>query len=63
MFVFSININLIYSVDRIMKFNRAEPTLAKEIIFLRQFQLTSIHNTTPYIPPRLDSRIESSFSD
>ena len=62
------NINFIYSVDRIMDFNRAEPTCYRTYFpYPSQARFYKIslftHNTTLYIHPRLDSRIGPRFSD
>ena len=57
------HINFIYSVDRIIDFDRAEPTCYRSI--LRQFRLTKcsffIHINTPNIHPRLDLNLELFF--
>ena len=58
------NINFIYSVDSIMDFN-----MLQHFFSLRQFRLRntvvffSYKVSTPYIHPRLESRIEPTFSD
>ena len=67
------NINFIYCVDKtfqviiIMGFDRTGPRCYNTFFSLCQFWLIKwsffIHRTTPYIHPRLDSRIEPKFSD